>query len=127
MAGITPCLENAKTAKVNILEEDEVGFGSTDLIVMRVKEGITDEDYVYYLSISPFWRDIAIKSMVGSSGRQRVQLDVLKNTEFELPPLEEQREIARTLKILNDKIENNKKINRNLEEMAQAIFKLYLC
>ena len=35
MARITPCLENGKTAQVNILEEGEVGFGSTEFIVMR--------------------------------------------------------------------------------------------
>lgn len=122
MARITPCLENGKTAKVNLLDKDEIAFGSTEYIVMRAKKGITDEDYIYYLSISSFWREIAIKSMVGSSGRQRVQLDVLKSTEIILPPLEVQRKIAKTLKALDDKIENNKKINQNLEEMAQAIW-----
>ena len=123
MARITPCLENGKTAKVNLLDKDEIAFGSTEYIVMRAKKGITDEDYIYYLSISSFWREMAIKSMVGSSGRQRVQLDVLKSTEILLPSLEVQRKIAKTLKVLDDKIENNKKINQNLEEMAQAIFK----
>lgn len=33
MARITPCLENGKTAKVNILDDGEVGFGSTEYIV----------------------------------------------------------------------------------------------
>ena len=114
MARITPCLENGKTAKINVLDDDEVGFGSTEYIVMRAKEGISDEDYVYYLSLSPLMRDIAIKSMVGSSGRQRVQIDVLKNTELLVPPLEEQREIGLTLKALDDKIENSKRINHHL-------------
>ncbi|MBQ4364168.1 MAG: restriction endonuclease subunit S, partial [Oscillospiraceae bacterium] len=35
MARITPCLENGKTAKVNVLEKNEVGFGSTEYIVFR--------------------------------------------------------------------------------------------
>lgn len=42
MARITPCLENGKTAMVNILEPGEVGFGSTEFIVFRAKEGYTD-------------------------------------------------------------------------------------
>ena len=39
MARITPCLENGKTAMVNILDENEVGFGSTEYIVFRAKKG----------------------------------------------------------------------------------------
>lgn len=78
MARITPCLENGKTAKVNILDKEEVGFGSTEYIVFRAIDGVSDEDYLYYLVCSPIVRDIAIKSMVGSSGRQRVQTDVVK-------------------------------------------------
>lgn len=114
MARITPCLENGKTSKVTILDEKEVAFGSTEFIVMRAKEGISDEDFIYYLSLSPDWREIAIKSMVGSSGRQRVQLDVLKNTILNIPPLDQQIEIGKTLKAIDDKIENSKKINHHL-------------
>lgn len=79
MARITPCLENGKTAKVAILDDRETGFGSTEYIVFRAKAGISDEDYLYYLICSPLVRDAAIKSMVGSSGRQRVQIDVIMN------------------------------------------------
>lgn len=114
LARITPCLENGKTSKVTILDEKEVAFGSTEFIVMRAKEGISDEDYIYYLSRSPYWREIAIKSMVGSSGRQRVQLDVLKNTKLSIPSLEEQREIGKILRSIDEKIENNRKINHHL-------------
>ena len=44
MARITPCLENGKTAKINILNNGEIGFGSTEYIVFRAKEGISDQD-----------------------------------------------------------------------------------
>lgn len=114
MARITPCLENGKTAKVNFLEDDEIGFGSTEYIVFRAIEGITDEDYLYYLVCSPVVRDIAIKSMVGSSGRQRVQTDVVKAIEIELPSLDIQKRIGSILKSLDDKIELNNSINNNL-------------
>ena len=123
MARITPSLENGKTSKVNLLDEDEVGFGSTEFIVVRAKENISDENFVYYLMIAPSIREVAIKSMVGTSGRQRVQLDVVKNHEILCPPLKEQIRIGKILKALDDKIENNKKINHHLEKMAQAIFK----
>ena len=124
MARITPCLENGKTAKVNILDTEEVGFGSTEYIVFRAIDGVTDEDYLYYLVCSPIVRDIAIKSMVGSSGRQRVQTDVVKGIEVELPTLDEQRKIGSLLKSLDDKIAVNNKINENLEQQIRSLFRV---
>ena len=121
MARITPCLENGKTAKVNILEEDEIGFGSTEFMVFRAKEE-TDPDFLYYLIISPIIREPAIKSMVGSSGRQRVQTDVVQKLMVRVPDLNTQRAIAGILKSLDDKIAENRKINNNLEEQLSALF-----
>ncbi len=123
MARITPCLENGKTAYVSFLDNGEVGFGSTEYIVFRSIEGVTDSKFVYYFVTSPWFRNIAIKSMVGSSGRQRVQQSVLENLEVNIPPLEEQKRIAVILGALDDKIELNRRINANLEEQAQALFK----
>ena len=122
MARITPCLENGKTAHVSILNDGEVGFGSTEYIVFRAKEGIANKDYLYYLVCSPEVREPAIKSMVGSSGRQRVQTDVVKNLEIDVPPLVDQEKIGSFLKSFDDKIALNDKINKNLEQQAQAIF-----
>ena len=123
MARITPCLENGKTSMVNILEQDEIGFGSTEFIVFRAKEGYTIPDFVYYLVKSSIIREPAIKSMVGSSGRQRVQTDVIQNLRIQFPDLEEQEKIVSILKVFDDKINLNNEINNNLEQQAQAIFK----
>ena len=123
LARITPCLENGKTAFVDILEEDEVGFGSTEYIVLRKKEGYTDKNYIFYLAISDLFRQIAIKSMTGTSGRQRVQTEVLKNSEIVIPEVNIQKKIASILSLLDEKIELNRKINQNLEEIAQTLFK----
>lgn len=122
MARITPCLENGKTAQVRCLDNGEVGFGSTEYIVFRAKEG-TDPDYLYYLICSPLVRDPAIKSMVGSSGRQRVQTDVVANLQIAVPDFDEQKNIGGLLKALDDKIQLNTAINKNLEQQAQALFK----
>ena len=122
MARITPCLENGKTAMVNILDENEVGFGSTEYIVFRAKKELTIPDFVYYLVRSSFVRELAIKSMVGSSGRQRVQTNVVENLEIDFPSLTEQTQIASVLKSLDDKIALNNKINNNLGQQAQSIF-----
>ena len=121
MARITPCLENGKTAKVNLLNDGEVGFGSTEYIVFRAKED-TDEDFLYYLICSPVVREPAIKSMVGSSGRQRVQTDVLRNLQVKVPSFEVQKYIGGILKSIDDKIGVNTKISENLEKQAQTLY-----
>lgn len=114
MARITPCLENGKTAFVDILKDGEVAFGSTEFMVMRARKGISDPQYVYYLATSPAFRNIAIKSMVGSSGRQRVQQGVLDELELTVPPLEVQQKIGAFLAMLDQKIAFNNSINDNL-------------
>ena len=121
MARITPCLENGKTAKVSVLEDGEVGFGSTEYIVFRAKDGC-DPDFLYYLVTSPIVRGPAIKSMVGSSGRQRVQTDVLQTLLVKVPDLEEQKSISGILKSLDDKIAANRMINDNLQQQAKALY-----
>lgn len=123
VARITPSLENGKTGQVTILDKDEIGFGSTEFIVLREKEGYSTNNFIYYLAVTPAIRDIAIKSMTGTSGRQRAQVDVLENTVIKIPPLEEQKAIANILSSLDEKIKVNNQINKTLEEMAQTIFK----
>lgn len=122
MARITPCLENGKTAYVDILADGEVAFGSTEFIVMRARAGISDPQFVYYLATSPAFRNVAIKSMVGSSGRQRVQQGVLDELELIVPPLEEQQKIGAMLAMLDQKIALNNKINDNLQQQAMALY-----
>ena len=123
MARITPCLENGKRAQVSIFDYYEVGFGSTEYIVFRAKKNMTNADFLYYLVCSPMVREPAVKSMVGSSGRQRAQINVIERIEVAVPPLEEQQKIGSILRALDDKIELNNRINDNLEKQAQAIFK----
>lgn len=124
MARITPCLENGKHAFVSILDKGEIAYGSTEYFVFCGKEEVSDNDFVYYLTKTPLFRDTAIKSMVGSSGRQRAQMDVLENLKMLVPKdISDQRRIASILSSLDRKIELNNKINADLEEMAQAIFK----
>lgn len=125
MARITPCLENGKTSQIRCLDNGEVGFGSTEYIVFRAKEG-TDPDYLYYLICSPLVRDPAIKSMVGSSGRQRVQTDVVSNLHISVPDYKEQIKIGGLLKALDDKIQLNTEINKNLSEEIQLLCNAWL-
>ena len=123
MARITPSLENGKTAFVDFLAPDEAGFGSTEFIVLRSKPGLTTPHYIYYLCISPSIRDAAIKSMTGTSGRQRVQDIVLRKYKIRVPELNEQESIAEVLSSIDDKIDLLNRQNETLEAMAQTLFR----
>jgi len=78
VARITPCLENGKTTFVDFLEAGQVGWGSTEYIVLRPKPPLPDE-FAYCLARSTEFRDFAIQSMTGSSGRQRVPAESLSH------------------------------------------------
>ncbi len=71
LARITPCLENGKTAFVDFLDGEEVGWGSTEYIVLRSKPPLPPE-FTYCLARSERLREHAISNMTGTSGRQRV-------------------------------------------------------
>ncbi len=122
VARITPCLENGKTAFVDVLQDKEIGHGSTEFIVLCGKEGKTTNDFAYYLATSPRLRREAIKSMTGTSGRQRVQTGSFGDIEVACPPLAEQYRITKILSDLDSKIEVNQQMNEILEATAQAIF-----
>jgi len=85
VARITPCLENGKTAFVDFLQEGQVGWGSTEYIVLRPKPPLPEE-LAYCLARSKGFRDFAIQSMTGSSGRQRVPAESLAHFQLAVPP-----------------------------------------
>lgn len=72
MARITPCLENGKTAVVDMLDASEVGWGSTEYIVLSPK-GLFSTPWIYCLVRHDDVRGFAIRGMTGTSGRQRFQ------------------------------------------------------
>jgi len=83
-ARITPCLENGKTGFVNFLREDEVACGSTEFIVLRGR--LVSPYFAYCLARTHDFRETAIKSMIGSSGRQRVQSSCFDDFAVARPP-----------------------------------------
>lgn len=121
VAKITPCLENGKTAYVDILDDKEIAFGSSEFIVLRNTE-FSDPEFIYYFARSPLFRERAISCMEGTSGRKRVNENTLKNFEFDFPILQDQQKIASVLSTLDAKIELNNKINAELEAMAKTLY-----
>jgi len=124
MARITPCLENGKIARF-AGRPGEVAHGSTEFIVIRGRDGVSDTSYAYYLTKWDGVSGYAISQMTGTSGRQRVPPEALDHLTVPLPPLPEQRAIAHILGTLDDKIELNRRMSETLEAMARALFKAW--
>jgi type I restriction enzyme S subunit len=93
VARITPCLENGKTAFVDFLPEGVVGWGSTEYIVLRPKLPMPPS-IAYYLARTPRFREYAIQSMNGSSGRQRVPAEAIARLRIACAPQRVTREFA---------------------------------
>ncbi|RKP43987.1 restriction endonuclease subunit S [Trinickia fusca] len=85
LAKITPCLENGKSAFVDFLGENEIGWGSTEFIVLHSR--LKFPTYCAYLLArhEPF-RQFAIQAMTGTSGRQRIDLSRLMQFPLAAPP-----------------------------------------
>ena len=97
----------------------EEGYLGSTLRKLNIYKNV-DEDFIMYF--------IATKKMLYSTNKTGTAIphlskDIFYSTKINLPPLETQKKIAAVLSALDDKIELNNAINRNLEEQAQAIFK----
>jgi len=86
MARITPSLEHGKTAFVWFIPENKFGFGSTEFFVLHPRNSYLKE-FVYLLAKNEDYREVAINSMSGTSGRQRADVNSLKNYLIPIPPL----------------------------------------
>jgi type I restriction enzyme S subunit len=120
-ARITPCLENGKICKVKGLKNG-IGFGSTEFLVFRGKDNISDNEFVFYLSRWDEVRGYAESHFEGTSGRQRVPKSCFDNLFLNLPPLPEQQAIAEVLSSLDDKIDLLHRQNKTLEQLAETLF-----
>lgn len=97
------------------------GGCSNDVLVFRANAN-TDKDFLYYILSND---DFFVYSMVTSKGTKMPRGDKVSIMQYEVPvfDLNHQKKIASILRSIDDKIEINNKINNNLEQQAQAIFK----
>jgi type I restriction enzyme S subunit len=86
LARITPCLENGKTGYVDFLENGQVGWGSTEYIVLTPKAPFPPQ-FGYLLARSDALRSHAIQNMTGTSGRQRVPSECFDTFLLAIPPI----------------------------------------
>lgn len=120
IARITPCLQNGKRFYCKNIGK---GFGSTEYLVFRPKDSSVDNLYLYYFMNTDFIKESMVRSMVGATGRQRVNNDVFSRLDVTFPNIEIQRRIAEILSAYDDLIENNRKQIKLLEEAAQRLYK----
>ncbi len=106
LARITPCLENGKTAFVQRLKNGEVAWGSTEFIVIRPNSPLPPT-FGYLLARNPSFRDFTIRAMTGTSGRQRVQVDMLLEYEVSMPSDDVISEFSHAVEVIFSKIKNN--------------------
>lgn len=115
VAKITPCFENGKGSIAKGLVNG-VGFGTTELHVLRGEEDM-DEEYLFYLTISYPFRKNGEAIMVGAGGHKRISEDYIKNYRLGVPGIQEQKDIARHI----DK--ELTQIDRMVDVSQQAIAK----
>ncbi len=120
LARITPCLENGKTAFVQSLQRGEVGWGSTEFIVMRSVHPAPPA-YAYLLARDVDFREHAIQSMTGTSGRQRVQVAALAPYPLPSPSAETWNEFSALVSPLFAQIEFNHKESLALAAQRETL------
>ena len=123
LARITPCLENGKTAFVQSLPGDTVGWGSTEFIVMRAIPPVPPE-YTYLLARHAAFREHAIQSMTGTSGRQRVQVNALAPYMLLFPPVDVWANFRSLIGPMFGSIETTRKESRSLVAQRDTLLPL---
>lgn len=123
IAKITPCFENGKGAVVRGLING-IGFGTTELIVVRPKPQASTSDYLGWLFTSPTFRKVAEGTMYGAGGQKRVPDVFVRDYLDAVPPIEEQSAIAAFLDRETGKIDaliaEQEKLLTLLAEKRQA-------
>jgi type I restriction enzyme S subunit len=93
VAKITPCFENGKGAIAKGLTNG-CAFGTTELHVLRVDMDQLNRDFLFYLTVSGWFRDLGESEMYGAGGQKRVPEDFIKNLIAGIPPKNEQQAIV---------------------------------
>ena len=104
------------SAEVEFLHNQRLGK------IEITKPECIDKWFLYYLLRTSEYRDEVLASASGSTVKHTAPKRILAFT-TEIPGLNEQKRIAALLRVLDDKIELNQRMNKTLEEMAQALFK----
>ncbi|MBL7250078.1 restriction endonuclease subunit S [Alloalcanivorax marinus] len=120
IAKITPCFENGKMALADNLPRD-LGFGSTEFHVIRASEKV-DTRYLFNLLRNPYVRRAGEMKMKGAAGQRRVPAEFFSGLKIPLPPLEEQKRIAKILDAADALRAKRRECLAQLDALLQSTF-----
>lgn len=120
LARITPCLENGKLGYVDFLDGDEVGWGSSEYIVLRPREPLPSE-WGYLLARDPMFAEFAAQNMEGTTGRQRVAVSALGRYLVALPPAEVSQRFASIVRPMFGQMAKNDDTRRVLTALRDSL------
>jgi hypothetical protein len=116
VARITPCLENGKTGLITLLKKDEIGFGSTEFIILRGRK-FDLRSYASCLARSEKFRAYAISKMTGTSGRKRVSASDLEMYVTAIPDDDTLKRFEKLVSPFFEKMTLNALENQKLAEL----------
>ena len=95
---------------------------SPTLALINPKTDLIDPDYLYYQLLDEFFSNQVKMNLTGST-RDSLGIKILRKISISYPPISVQKKIGNTLSSIDEKIELNIKINKNLEELVQTLYK----
>lgn len=110
---------NGTLGNVGMYNSEKIILGKS-ACYFNVKEFV-DKDFIYYVVSSPMFRQYLERSATGTTIKN-ISLKQMREYEFLLPPIEEQKQISSVLKMIDEKIKNNRMVNENLSNLLQAIY-----
>ena len=116
-------MTGATIGKLGRITNDIESYINQRVLTFRPDESIVDKDYLYYQLCSEKFNKYILNHIDSETAQPNISAGSVGGFEISLPPLEEQRRIAGILGAIDDKIENNRRINTNLELQAQALYK----
>ena len=110
---------NGTLGNVGVYGSEKIILGKS-ACYFNVKKSV-DKDFIYYIVSSPTFKQYLESNATGTTIKN-ISLKQMREYTFELPEIGEQKRISSVLRKIDEKIKNNRAINNNLEQQAQAIF-----
>lgn len=105
-----------------LVDEDDKYHLAPNICKISPNKKIADSNFLFQtIRSNAFYKQVS--NYIGGSSQPTIPMETIRQLKVKLPPLPTQQKIAAILSSLDDKIELNNKINTNLEQQAQALFK----
>lgn len=116
-------MTGATIGKLGRITNEVEAYINQRVLTFRPNESIVDKDYLYYQLCSVNFSKYILNHIDSETAQPNISAGSVGGFEIALPSLEEQKRIAGILGAIDDKIENNRRINTNLEQQTQALYK----